>query len=223
MASRLPEDDVSTSQSRNAALSDPHTWDRWIEAVSPPAMLLVIGESMSSDVRAHFAPEDVWQETLLRAWRTRERFEWRGLSSFRRWLLQIAERCIWDAADRIKAQKRGGGARGLTIDGGSSPSDSRPDAAFALIASTTPSRVAAHREHSRAMREALDGLPTELREIVWLRLFEDLSCEEVAQKLDLGVSAVKHRFRKAGQLYRARLNHLLSTAASRAAPPSGAK
>ena len=50
-----------------------------------------------------------------------------------------------------------------------------------------------------------------------LRLFEELSCEEAAERLKLGISAVKHRFRKGGTLYRQRLDHLLS---SRRLPPA---
>lgn len=182
-------------------------------------MLVLIGGRMSTELRAELAPEDVWQEALLRAWRGRERFEWRGLESFRRWLLKIAERCIWDAADRAKAQKRGGGGRALAI-GATSSSESAGSPAlssFPLLGSTTPSRIAVHREQSLAMQEALASLSEELREVVRLRLFEELSCEEVAERLRLGVSAVKHRFRKGGALYRERLDHLLS---SRRLPPA---
>jgi DNA-directed RNA polymerase specialized sigma24 family protein len=88
----------------------------------------------------------------------------------------------------------------------------------ALLQSTTPSRIAAHRERSEVLREALASLPDELRDVVRLRLFEDLTCEQVAERLGLGVSAVKHRFRKGGALYRERLAHLASEPRGRPLP-----
>ena len=141
--------------------SDPLAWDRWIEAIGPASMLVLIGGRMSAELRVELAPDDIWQEALLRAWRGRERFEWRGLASFRRWLLEIAERCIWDAADRVKAQKRAGAARTLPI--GAASSSVSNERALPLFGSTTPSRIAIHREQSLAMQEALASLPEELR------------------------------------------------------------
>jgi hypothetical protein len=56
-----------------------------------------------------------------------------------------------------------------------------------------------------AMVEALEALPMEVREVVRLRLFDELSLEEIAGQLALGLSAVRHRFRKGAELYRQRL------------------
>ena len=64
-------------------------WSRRIEAVGPASMLVVIGWRMSDALKKRMAPEDIWQETLLHAWRDRARFEWRGIKSFRVWLLKI--------------------------------------------------------------------------------------------------------------------------------------
>jgi RNA polymerase sigma-70 factor (ECF subfamily) len=72
-------------------------------------------------------------------------------------------------------------------------------------ASTTPSRLAMYREQAEVMRLALEGLPQEFREVVWLRVFEQTSLEDIAQRLSLSVSAVRHRFRKGSELYTGRL------------------
>ncbi|MFN0244368.1 MAG: sigma-70 family RNA polymerase sigma factor [Planctomycetota bacterium] len=168
---------------------------------------------MSTELRAVLAPEDVWQEALLHAWRARERFEWRGLKSFRRWILEIAERCIGDAVDRANALKRGGVARTLALRGTASEGSgaSRFECALPPLDSTTPSRIAIHREQSLTMSDALASLPEDLREVVRLRLFDELSCDEVAERLAIGVAVVKYRFRKGGTLYREHLNHLLTS------------
>ncbi len=68
-----------------------------------------------------------------------------------------------------------------------------------------------YRERADAMREALDALPPELSDVVRLRLFDQLSLEEIAQRLDLGVSAVCHRFRKGADIYRKRLKAVLTS------------
>jgi DNA-directed RNA polymerase specialized sigma24 family protein len=61
------------------------------------------------------------------------------------------------------------------------------------------------------MRAALAGLPDDVREVVHLRLFEQLAVEAIAQRLGLGVSAVRHRFRKGAELYQQRLTAELGT------------
>lgn len=67
--------------------------------------------------------------------------------------------------------------------------------------STTPSRLAILKEQADAMEAALDAVPEEQREIVRLRLHEQETMEEIARELGLGVSAVRHRFRKGLETY----------------------
>ena len=65
-----------------------------------------------------------------------------------------------------------------------------------------------------AMSKSLEDLPEEVREVVRLRLFEDQEIAEIAEKLSLGESAVRHRFRKGAELYRERLRALLGPTTS---------
>jgi len=51
---------------------------------------------MSDDLRQRVDPEDVLQETFLRAYRTIEQFSWQGEASFCRWLEGIAGHVILD-------------------------------------------------------------------------------------------------------------------------------
>ena len=93
--------------------------------------------------------------------------------------------------------------------------------------STTPSRLAAYREQAEVMREALEELPEEYRDIVRLRLFEHCALEEIAVRLGIGASAVRHRFRKGSELYLGRLRAALGSQSrppiSRSVPDSAAK
>ncbi len=183
--------------------NSPESWARLVDALGPAALLVAIEGRMSARLRRRVEPEDILSEALLRAWRERERLEWRGLRSFRAWLLQVAVHQITDAAEREGAVKRGGG-REIAPLSALAGAGSRADETSAVpvaIATTTPSRVAAHRELADAMRAALDRLPEDLRDVIRLRVIEELSVEEVAERLDLGVSAVKHRSRKGSAEY----------------------
>jgi len=169
-------------------------------------MLVRIEHRMGETLRRSLSAEDIWQETLLHAWRDRGRCVWTGVSDFRGWLLQIAVNRIRDAADRMGAEKRGGPAAiGTTLPVGSGSDTSSPGFEALVFHSTTPSRVAQHREQADAMRAAVESLPELLREVVRLRLFEEHSPDEIARELDLSTSAVKHRLRRGSAVYRERL------------------
>ena len=50
-------------------------------------MAITNHERVGKALLARLAPEDVWQETLLHAWRDRAQCTWQGLPAFRRWLI----------------------------------------------------------------------------------------------------------------------------------------
>jgi RNA polymerase sigma factor (sigma-70 family) len=199
--------------------TSPEAWDRLIEEVEPAGLLLVIERRLSDALKGAFTAEDILQEAFLHAWRDRARFEWRGLRSFRSWLLTIIDHRIRDAADWSAAAKRRApgeapaaareGADGSTASGEQLPAGS-----------TTPSKVAIYREQAEVMRQALDALPEECREIVRLRLLERQPVEEIAAALGLGVSAVRHRFRKGAERYAQLLRAALGSRPSSCGPES---
>jgi RNA polymerase sigma-70 factor (ECF subfamily) len=187
-------------------------WDRLIEAVGPASLLVIINDRMSATLRKRLTPEDIWQETLLHAWRDRSQFDWRGLKSFRSWLLTIIDHRIRDAAAHEEAQKRGGGESPVAFSVlEPSGTESKQGHFAGPVVSTTPSRVAMYREQAGAMQAALNALPPELRDVVRLRLFEQLTMEEVANRLGIGVSGARHRFRKGVRIYQRRLLAELTT------------
>ncbi len=198
----------------NPLLSDSSSvWDRLIEAVGPASILVIIENRMSASLKRQFTPEDVWQEALLHAWRDRSRCQWRGLKSFRSWLLTIIDHRIRDAADYDSAAKRGGGTPRVPFSVLESSESTSGEAALfpGPIGSTTPSRIAVYSEQAAAMRAALSALPKDVRDVVRLRLFEQLTAEQVADRLGIGVSAVRHRFRKGALTYRQKLRLELSS------------
>lgn len=197
------------------ASDDPEVWSSLVAAANPASILVAIAYRMGPQLRQRLGAEDVFQETLLKAWRARKDVQWQGAPSFRRWLISIAERCIEDQRDREYAQKRDA-HRSVSMTSALDATSGEPSGAGGLDpwSSTTPSRIAEERERMRAMEAALDGLPGELREVVRLRLFEDLLVEEVAVRLGLGESAVRHRFRKGAELYRELLRRRLGASST---------
>ncbi|MDX2198457.1 MAG: RNA polymerase sigma factor [Phycisphaerae bacterium] len=181
-------------------------WDELIAATDPASLLVIIEARMGPRLRSLHTPEDVFQEALLHAWRDRTRCEWRGVKAFRSWLLTIIDHRIADLAEAAAAKKRGGATPVATMPQISTAGDTGP---AGPIDSTTPSKIAIYREQAAAVREALLRLPPELAAVLQLRLLEQLTCEEVAAKLGIGESAVRHRFRKAALLYRRCLTQAL--------------
>lgn len=207
----------------NPLLSDPPwAWERLVEAMGPASLLVVIESRMSSALERRMRPEDILQEALLQAWKDREHFQWRGLKAFRSWFLSVIDNRIRDAADREGAKKRGGDRQVAVLSAleGQDAAASEESGFLGPVASTTPSRVAIHREQADVMRAALEKLPADVREVVRLRLFEECSTEEVARRLELGLSAVKHRFRKGSGLYHRLLEDELATRSRSRGPDS---
>ncbi len=202
---RSPDDDSNPLLAESAS-----AWDRLIESVNPASLLVVIEHRMNAGLKRRVTPEDIWQETLLQAWRDRKRCEWRGIKSFRSWLLTIIDNRIRDTVAREGAAKRGGGT--VTSPFSSLQSSRSSASAFpAGIASTTPSRIAMFQEQAKTIRVVLDSLPDELRDVVRMRLLEQHSIEGIAERLGIGASAVRHRFRKGAELYQRRLSTELAT------------
>lgn len=180
-------------------------WDRLIAGVNPPAMLVAIRGMMGQPLRQRCDADDVWQETLLHAFRDRANCEWRGVAAFRQWLLEIARNRVRDLADVAGAKKRGAGKEIRFADRDLASGSQSDDHYAGPCAQTTPGRAAADRDTADQFEQALAAVPEEWREVVRLRLFEDVTLEAIAARLGLGVEGVRYRFRHGAEAYRREL------------------
>ena len=135
--------------------------------------------------------EDLTQETFLRAWRRRR--ELREPRIARAWLFRIAVN-VW--RDEVR--------RGQRLVG--HPTVMATDAVAVRLAS--PVQTIEQREILEITLRELDALPSRQREVLYLRIVEELSPTEVAEILGLSTDTVKVHLSLARKAMRERLQHL---------------
>jgi RNA polymerase sigma-70 factor, ECF subfamily len=132
---------------------------------------------------------DATQETFLAAFRSLRGF--RGEAKVSSWLHRIAVNQCITRQRRAKVRNEAG------LD-----DEAEKDASsFATPLEISPARVVEGRERSDAVRRAVNSLPVELRQVIVMKEFEELTFREIADALDLPLSTVKSRLYTAlGQL-----------------------
>ena len=131
--------------------------------------------------RNHADAEDVFQQTLMRA--LEKRSELRDPAYLRPWLLAIA-RTSWLNSRRGLRNKL------EVLEGGRS-------LPVAEGLSSNLEQEILDRSFTDELLLALDALPEEWRETLWLREVEDLSYEEIARVLDCPLGTVRSRLARA--------------------------
>lgn len=124
---------------------------------------------------------DAVQETFLSAFRNLRGF--RGEAKVSSWLHRIAiNQCI--------TRQRRAKVRSETA----LEDETTGDSEFLVApAEQSPARAAESRERRELVRRAVSALPTELRQVVVMKEFEELTFQEIAEALDLPLSTVKSR------------------------------
>ena len=124
---------------------------------------------------------DATQETFMAAFRNLRGF--RGEAKVSSWLHRIAvNQCI-------TRQRRAKVRNEAALD-----DETEKDAAsFATPLETSPSRVVEGLERTVAVRRAVNSLPSELRQVIVMKEFEELTFREIADVLELPLSTVKSR------------------------------
>jgi len=124
---------------------------------------------------------DATQETFLAAFRNLRGF--RGEAKVSSWLHRIAvNQCI---SRQRRAKVRSESAL--------EEEQEKDAASFAAPVDYSPIRVAEGRQETLAVRRAINSLPIELRQVVVMKEFEELTFREIADALDLPLSTVKSR------------------------------
>lgn len=145
-------------------------------------LAILIQTRLGPELRGEVEVDDVFQETLLRAYRDLDHFEYRTPGSFLRWLASIAGHVIVDLARYQGRDRRAGEVvpfRSASNPLGPEPADT-----------VTPSRIFAQDERVRTVLNRLEALPPDYREVILLAKFEGLETAEVAERMGKSREAV---------------------------------
>lgn len=124
---------------------------------------------------------DATQETFLAAYRSLRAF--RGEAKVSSWLHRIAvNQCI---TRQRRAKVRGESAL--------EDEEEKHAASFSAPIQYSPARVAESRQTTDAVRRAVNSLPLDLRQVVVMKEFEELTFKEISEALDVPLSTVKSR------------------------------
>jgi RNA polymerase sigma-70 factor (ECF subfamily) len=136
---------------------------------------------------------DAAQETFIAAFRNLQGF--RGEAKVSSWLHRIAvNQCITrQRRARVRAET------------GFEDEVEAVGEHFLATARTSPARATESEERAEAVRRAVASLPPELREVVLMKEFEDLTFQEIADALRIPLSTVKSRLYTALKQLRMRL------------------
>jgi RNA polymerase sigma-70 factor (ECF subfamily) len=153
-------------------------------------LALWISLRMGGLLRGRVSEEDVLQETLLEAYRSRESFKEDGDDSFRRWLFSIAENRIKDLHKYHAAQRRHPARE--------APSDAERAVLDRLSAGLpTPSSTVRRKELLELITGGISRLPEPEREVVKMRAIEDLSFREIGQRMGRSEASAAALYAKA--------------------------
>jgi RNA polymerase sigma-70 factor (ECF subfamily) len=124
---------------------------------------------------------DATQETFMAAFRNLRSF--RGEAKVSSWLHRIAvNQCI--------TRQRRAKVRGETALEDEAEKNA---AVFALPLDASPARAVEYTERSDAVRRAVTALPPDLRQVVVMKEFEELTFQEISDVLQIPLSTVKSR------------------------------
>ena len=125
---------------------------------------------------------DATQETFIAAYRSLPRF--RGESQVSSWLHRIAvNQCI---TRQRRARVRAETALEEEVEAGR-------ERFLSTGSEASPAHASESKQRAEAVRRAVASLPQELREVVLMKEFEELTFQEIAGALQIPLSTVKSR------------------------------
>ena len=135
---------------------------------------------------------DLVQQTLLEAYKDFAGFQGAHEGELLAWLRRILAHNLCNEARRFAAQQRDA-AREISLEQLCAGVDRSSLALGRCLAADgpTPSSLAARHEASVRLAETLARLPENYQTVILLRVFEGLSAEEVAQRMESTAGAVR--------------------------------
>jgi len=139
---------------------------------------------------------DAAQETFIAAYRNISRF--RGEAKVSSWLHRIAvNQCL-----TTKRRKKTRSEEYMDDE------TNEQDRVFVASAAHSPGNITEQAERLRVVRQAVGSLPTDLRQVIVMKEFEEMTFQEISDTLELPLSTVKSRLYTALKQLRMKLEGL---------------
>lgn len=155
-------------------------------------LLAVAMRRLPSDLQAKLGASDLVQETLARAYERFDRFDGTSKQELLGWLLRILDYRLLTAVRKFRRTEATDIAREAHPDDG-------PQELLEYYRANTPGPElrAASKEEQQQVRQALDRLRADDREIIELRNFELLSFVEIGRRTGRSAEAVRKHWGRA--------------------------
>lgn len=140
--------------------------------------------------------KDAAQETFINAFRNLKNF--RGDAKVSSWLHRIAVNQCLTTKRRTKKRSE------EYLD----DEESAGEKVFVAPLNLSPSRTTEQSERLQVVRQAVFSLPVELRQVIVMKEFEDMTFQQISETLDLPLSTVKSRLYTALKQLRLKLERI---------------
>ena len=140
--------------------------------------------------------KDAAQETFIAAYRNLSKF--RGDAKVSSWLHRIA-------VNQCLTTKRRAKTRSEDFLDDETNADEK---VFVAPAHQTPSKTTEQNERLHLVRQAVNSLPTDLRQVIVMKEFEEMTFQEISDTLDLPLSTIKSRLYTALKQLRSKLERV---------------
>jgi RNA polymerase sigma-70 factor (ECF subfamily) len=140
--------------------------------------------------------KDAAQETFINAFRNLKNF--RGDAKVSSWLHRIAVNQCLTTKRRTKTRSES------FLD----DEENAEEKVFVAPLNLSPSRTTEQSERLQLVRQAVFSLPVELRQVIVMKEFEDMTFQQISETLDLPLSTVKSRLYTALKQLRLKLERI---------------
>jgi RNA polymerase sigma-70 factor (ECF subfamily) len=152
-----------------------------------PYLLAIANRHLNPALQAKGGASDIVQQTFLEAQRDFARFHGSSTEELQAWLKQLLLHNATDFARGFQETDKRRADREVGL-----PGTSTSDAGGGLAADTpSPSANAAAEEQADRLRQALETLPEDYRQVIVWRYQEEHSFAEIAQRMERSENAVR--------------------------------
>jgi RNA polymerase sigma-70 factor (ECF subfamily) len=151
-------------------------------------LLLVADREMDPELRAKGGASDLVQETFLEAQRDFGQFHGASVEELRAWLRRLLLNNVANFTRQYRQRAKRAVGREVPLEGGGSSHERGAGLAADVL---SPSGEAVAHEQAEALARAVQRLPPDYRQVLALRHEEQLTFEEIGQRMQRTANAAR--------------------------------